>query len=203
MTRRWERGLSVLEVLIMLAVGALATAMVLPVIGQGVRADFGLAQNGLSRAAQQRGEAAFRDLLGGALPMQAADDVDTPLIGDASSMTMDVILDRPSACTLRPGLLRVVLRVENSASGGVLRCLAPGRDAVLARWAAGRGAFAYGDPASGWKGQPGGAPPLYVRFQVVGGSAEAPEWIERAPLSHAPLATADDGADRGGGDLDR
>lgn len=203
MTRRWERGLSVLEVLIMLAVGALATATVLPVLGQGVRADFGLAQDGLSRSAQLRGESAFRDLLRASVSTQSPNGEDTPLSADASSMTLDAYLDRPSICTLRPGLQRIALRVENGVAGGVLRCVSPDRDAVLARWGAGRGAFAYGDPASGWKTAPGGAASAFVRFDVAGGSTDAPAWLEPAPWSQAPFASANDEADRGGGDLDR
>lgn len=180
MTRAAERGLSVVEALVMLTATALVAALVLPMTAKGVDDAFGLAGRGLDGEARAGGETRFRRLLQGAAGGLTGGPATLALATDAA------------ACGPAAVSTPVVLRIIAAPRGGRLLCEAGGRATELLAWPAGTGAFAYSPDAVSWSAAwPAGAAaaPL-VRFTVRDGRDVRVLWIERTgdPVSEGDAA---------------
>lgn len=209
--RASERGLSLIEALVMLAATALIAALLLPLAVRGARGDFSLADRSLDAVALARAEAEFRALVQSAA--QPAADAGAPpestLSGAAQSFAIEAAPIRASVC----GVGRVVFQIETVREGGRLICAAPGRSAVLLSWSDGEARFAYSRDGAQWRadwppartqspmrvGEPASADIAMVsapvvRFELLASEGPALTWIERAGGTSPLIAPPAEGA---------
>lgn len=219
-----QRGISLIEALVMLAVTSLVVAIALPVLGRGRAADFRLAGSNLSQSASDRGEETFRMLLRHAAPPPGSIRRVSLSGGGAAAVEFMAFLEAPTVCTRELGWVRVRLWMDADANGGVLRCASEGREDVLTRWNGVSRGFAFRVGDSDWRadlvapspmgrsthGLPGGhadegsvRAPVLVRFSAPAESGGETVWVEQAPAGPMPAVTTPSRVMDGGGDLDR
>lgn len=175
--RGGERGLTLFEALIMLAVTALIGALLLPMTSSALTRNRARAESALSSAANARGEAAYRALVSAALP-------EAGIAGGASAITFVADPDQDLSCAPLGARTPVTLALQIEQEETKLVCAGGGERAVLASWP-GRAAFAYSTDgaawASAWRGggaletpEPNAAAP-FVRLETRDGA-----WVGRA-----------------------
>lgn len=183
LARGGERGLTLFEALIMLAVTALIGALLLPMTGNALTRNRARAESALESAANARGEIAYRALVGATI-------AEAGIAGDASAMTFVADPDQDLSCAPLGARTPVTLALQGAQDTTQLVCAGADR-AVLASWQGGA-AFAYSADGVSWTRawrsagaleapEPNAEAP-YVRLETAGGA-----WIVRAG---APAAYA-------------
>lgn len=193
MHRRRERGVSLIEALIMLAIAGLAFAMLTPTSGRGAVRDFELSERAQDHGRVIRAEAQFRRLVSGAAPAPSAAPFTPALAGDARRLQMAV------ASTINDPWTSATLRVVADRNGESLVVDRNGRRDVLLSWREGRGQFAF-DINGRWESVAGRRAPSRVRFSV---DEIGLAWIEPVARAQAPVTNRIDRDVEGGSALDR
>lgn len=194
--RARERGLSVLEALIVTAITAILVMLLLPLAPAGMRRDYGLAEATLAAGAAIRGEAGFQNALRAIVQppgVREAGVVESVIQGDRYGLAGMFAAARDSACS-RAGAGGVVsLRIERAGAGGRLVCRGEAGDAELLAWAEGEARFAYSANGAVWReawparevarAAPGVTAPsrsVLVRFVLDSRATGRTEWLGRA-----------------------
>lgn len=190
--RSQERGLSLIEALIVVTLTTMMALLLLPMVsGAGAR-NFSRVKQAIAAADMVNAETEFRMLLA-----SAVQDPQVRFAGGPSALTFAASPSAAAACTPpgAPGAVR--LSVVDVQSGGALICEGAVRRELL-RWPQGRGRFSY-NVGTGWieswsEAPPRGAAPIshkppLVRLEIAGGQGV---WIASAGSSEP--ARVDPGA---------
>lgn len=191
--RRGERGLSLIEALVIVTATAVLALLLLPLISRAAGNNFAIADRSLEAAEAAAAEHQARTLLG-ALAQQP--DGELVLEGTAQSVTFAPSLAEPVACLPAGARTWVRLRiVQAEDGGGRLLCETDARRLELLHWTAGAAEFTYSaDGVSwtpGWRETtpaPGSdvralrSAPL-VRFAWSAARADGAVWVMRAGAS--------------------
>lgn len=157
--RRRERGLSIIESLVVLLVSSLLLSILLPTAIQSLSANLRIGDVGLQQLRRSLDERGFRKMMSAATPARQAPGarpVRETVRGDARQMTLTVIAREAVACAPESREVRVKLMIEDAegGDGGRLVCRGEGaeaQDSVVATWRRGRGAFAYSLDGLQWR----------------------------------------------------
>jgi type II secretory pathway pseudopilin PulG len=219
-----QRGISLIEALIMLAVTSLAIATVLPLLGRGIAGDLRLANASLSASEFDQGEETFRTLLRGAAPSPTGAGTDLWISGDRTAVAFHTFVVAPTLCTGQGGWAQVRLWVEPSEEGGALRCQSANRQAVLARWAGAASGFSFRSNGSDWvddlpapalmrrvaamkrsdrEPESEAEASIFIRFSVQSAQGGELVWIAHAQRTRPQMGVREGREMDGGGTLDR
>lgn len=181
--RASERGLSLIEALVVVTITTMMALLLLPMLSRvGVR-NFAHVKQAIASADLANAEAEYRSLLA-----SAVQDPQQQFAGAHSSLTFLASASTAAACISAGAPQRVRLSVVNLESGGALVCDGAGRRELL-RWPQGSAHFSY-NVGSGWltswrelprngAAPPGFTPPM-VRFELDNGEGL---WIAAAGWS--------------------
>jgi len=209
--RASERGLTMIEALVMLAITAMVAALLYPMTARAMADAARGAAHGLNDAAAARGERVTRLLLRSAIAPQAAPGsapVLSTIAGDPDAVAFDVALADAAGCARAGDDQTVTLLIANERDGGgALLCTVGRRETELWRWPQGQGQFAYSldgvSWARQWRGRPASSrngdvqtvlAPL-VRFEVLAPGRNRQVWVERAGRT-GPLEITDEQAEQ-------
>lgn len=152
MKRAARAGFSLIEALVVLAIGGMALAIV---FGIGIRAgDSGF---GLGRRAMEASDAdvAFSDLrailrsVALRPPQSFYAESDRPMLGEVGRLEADVVMERATTCATQGYSGRLILTIEGQGADQRLMCAAGGRSVELARLG-GTGVWSYSTDGSTW-----------------------------------------------------
>ncbi|MEQ1619003.1 MAG: hypothetical protein ABL883_11760 [Terricaulis sp.] len=181
--RSQERGLSLIEALIVVTLTTMMALLLLPMVsGVGAR-NFARVKHAIATADLVNAETEFRTLLASAIQ-----DRRVRFSGTQSLLVFAASPAALAACVAPGAPATVRLSVVDLQPGGALICEGTERRELL-RWPSGSGRFSY-NVGSGWMGNyrelplndaapPGYTPPL-VRFEIGDGEAA---WIAAAGWS--------------------
>ena len=199
-SRAGERGLSLIEALVIVTVTALLALILLPLASGAAGRNFARADRAIAAAEAGAAEQAFRALL-----RSSVQDETTPSNGSAAAFAFVAGPDQSVACVQSGAPRPVRFAVSSGEGGGALYCEADGRQVVLLRWPQGRGRFSYSDDGAAWtgawtdpaaaqRGLGGSAPQTHtaplVRFELDEGGLS---WTERAGWSEPVRVLAERG----------
>jgi hypothetical protein len=180
--REHERGLSMLEAIIITTITALLALLIIPLLPRSATSALAAAQQAVGGIETLTAERDFRGLIRAAPTRRIDGRIETGLHGDQSSLTLRAVLAAPVSCA-RVGAPVVRLRIE----GDALLCESDGQARVIARWRSNAvAALSYSTDGVTWRGETAtSSPSPYVRFEVFQGGRSSVTWIERA-LGTAP-----------------
>lgn len=152
MKRAARAGFSLIEALVVLAIGGMALAIV---FGIGIRA--GDAGFGLGRRAMEASDAdvAVSDLrailrsVALRPPQSFYAESDRPMVGEAARLEADVVMERATVCAPQGYAGRLTLALEGLGGDQRLVCEIGGRSVEIARLG-GAGAWSYSTDGSVW-----------------------------------------------------
>jgi hypothetical protein len=176
-TRRdGERGLSIIEAIVIATITALLALLILPLLPRASAGSFEVAERSVGALEQTRAERDFRALVRAVGQREIEGEAQPVLEGGAASIVLLPNLPVATACA-RAGAPVVRLDVVNNA----LLCVSDGRRRALMRWPTDHvGALAYSANgvvwADSWRGAQA-AP--YVRFELRRGQRVVATWVER------------------------
>lgn len=183
MTRRrdGERGLSIIEAIVVATITALLALLILPLLPRASES-LNVAERGVDALEQARAERDFRTLVRAVTQREIDGEAQTVVEGGASSATLQTSLSASAGCAAA-GAPIVQLVIEN----GALSCVSNGRRRALLRWPSDHLAvFSYSADGVSWFTQWNGAQAApYVRFELREGRRVRIAWIER--VSGEPL----------------
>lgn len=164
--RRRERGLSVIEAIIIVSVSALMALLLLPLAPRAASRNTAMTEDAALRVESAAAEQEFRMLIRAGPAREGA--------SSERAVSLAPVLDRAVACA-RAGAPAVRLRVDQQA----LVCESEGRTRALLRWRDGAGAFAYSADGSAWSRSPP-ENARFVRFEIRTAQKLPLTWVERA-----------------------
>lgn len=178
-SRDGERGLSLIEALVMVTVTALLALLLLPLASRAAGRNFSLAERALDAADAANAEAQVR-----ALVRAMAQQPSLPLAfdGQAQSVTFAPSLATATACAPAGASTWVRLRIAVEGEGGRLYCEIDGRRMQMLRWSAGEARFSYSADGANW------STAWVERTPAAGANVKA---VRVAPLVRFELSTAD------------
>ncbi len=198
--RAGERGLTLIEALIVVSITAMLALLLLPMVSSAAGRNFGRADQAIESARAAQAEREFRVLLG-SLTIGYGQGLE----GGALGLGFQASPEFAAGCVTPGAAAPVRLTIVNGADGGGrLWCEAQGRQVEVLAWSEGQARFAYGGEGGAWAGawsepaRPAGAAaptrtaPL-VRFELtradgrnLGWVAQA-GWTEPAPLERGSV----------------
>jgi hypothetical protein len=198
--RAGERGLSLIEALVVVTVTAMLALLLLPMVSTAAGRNFARADRALDAVESARAETAFRGLL-----RAVAQDQRTPFAGAADTVSLLASPGAAIACAEAGAPRLVRLSIVRTQESGRLLCSGEGGEVELLRWAEGEARFSYSRDGAAWAPawtQPpaqsarGGAAPVshaapFVRFDLVEPGRPSLAWIEQAGSSEATRLDAE------------
>jgi type II secretory pathway pseudopilin PulG len=187
-SRASERGISLIETLVMLAVTSLVASIVLPLVARQWHASTILAARSIDLVERAGAERAFRQIVRAAL---VSEDGSAFVRGDGSALQLQVVADQSTVCGAGPGVVRVTLQIERRAGMAKLICLTGAKRTELAEWRGADVGLSYSRDAVTWgAGWPPAAPgetpsPVLVKLAWNDGA-----WVEQSPV--AVIASGDE-----------
>lgn len=175
-TRRGERGLSVIEAIVIATITALLALLLLPLMSSPASGSIAVAERSIDTLDAVRAEREFRALVRAVSPRETSDQPRPLVEGNAAIAVLYPNLQLPVACAAA-GAPAVRLQVARDA----LFCVSAQGRRVLLRWTSDSvGTLAYsGDGVvwrNSWRGDPA-AP--YVRFELRQRGRLVAAWVER------------------------
>jgi type II secretory pathway pseudopilin PulG len=170
--RRGERGLSIIEALVIVTITALLALILLPLVAGSAARNFDRSALELDSADSARAGAAFRRIVSA-----------SSLVGRPSErrLVLDTSLSNAVACA-EAGRGEVMLRLVDS---GDLVCESRSGRSVLIRQSSDHGGFEFSDDGRLWARRwHAGSAPRFVRFSLEASDAAGRSWF-------AALATAE------------
>lgn len=202
--RKGERGVSILEALIVTVIAGLLLVILLPLIPQSMRRDSDGAYAAIAMEAAVRGERVYRGALRSFVQQPAgAMGAVAVVSGNAVQVTGLAIAEQDLGCMAEGQQGAMQLRVERRGRGGALVCDGPAGVVDALRWSEGAAQFVYSEDGVRWSG----AWPAYVsatpqrdsasvvvRFELSARGRDALVWSERAGWTEAADIAAAAGA---------
>ncbi len=180
-----RHGFSLIEALVVLAIGGMALAIIFNIGVKAGDTGFGLGRRAMTAADADVATSDLRSVIRSlALRPQATflEGVDRPVSGDGVRLEADVIMERATQCAPQGWAGRIVLAIEPRGSGQVLTCSAAGTTAVLIDIARTPAAFSYSTDGETWASTYSNRPSGSQEFEEL--RAEA-VWVR---FSAAPVA---------------
>lgn len=174
--RGGERGLSIIEAIVIVTITALLALLILPLLPRAASSSANVAERGIDALDAMRAEREFRALVR-AVSQRQIDGEPQPVIeGEAAALVMQTGLAAPVACA-RAGAPAVRLAIQGTA----LVCDSDGRRRLVLRWQRGSvGALSYSADGVSWAERWSGADAApYVRFQLRQRQRVRLNWVER------------------------
>lgn len=174
--RGGERGLSIIEAIVITTITALLALLILPLLPRAAGSSTQVAQRGIDALDAMRAEREFRALVRAVSQRQVDGEPQQVMVGNGAALVMQAGLPAPVACA-RAGAPAVRLAIQ----GNALVCDSEGRRRPLLRWQRGdAGLLSYSADgvfwADGWSGA-SAAP--YVRFELRQRQRVRLSWVER------------------------
>lgn len=179
--RGGERGLSIMEAIVIATITALLALLILPLLPRTAAGSVRIADRGIDTLESMRGERQFRLLLRSVMQRQVEGQAQIVLRGEPSQVVMLANLPLAVACA-RAGAPVVQLAVRENA----LLCASEGRQSTLLRWARESvGALSYSADGASWVTNWSSAAAVpYVRFELRERDRVSLIWVER--VAEAP-----------------
>jgi len=174
--RGGERGLSVIEAIVITTITALLALLILPMLPRATSGSISVAERGIDALDAMRAEREFRTLVRAVVQKDVEGQAQIVLSGDASQVTMRASLPALTACA-RAGAPAVRLAVR----GDALFCESEDRRSALLHWPReSAGALSYSADGRSWvSGWSNAEAAPYVRFELRQGRRVRASWIER------------------------
>ncbi len=181
---RVRSGFSLIEALVVLAIGGMALAIIFSIGVKAGDTGFGLGRRAMSAADADVAASDLRTILHSLAlrpPNTYLVDVDQPVVGDPARLEGDVVMERATQCAPQGWAGRLVLAIEPRGAGKVLTCRAGATTTVLIEAPIGA-AFSYSADGQAWAPTYTNQPPAQPRFGELRSEAV---WIRFAA---APVA---------------
>ena len=195
MERRAARaGFSLIEALVVLAIGGMALAIV---FGIGIRAGdagFGLGRRAMDASDADVAISDVRAILRSVAirpPQTFQAEADRPISGEAARLDVEVVMERATTCAPQGYAGRLTLSIEGEGPDQRLMCRAAGRSAELLDLRGPGAAFSYSTDGANWGPTYSNAPRGGADFGVRG----QPEvvWIRVADARRDVIERASSG----------
>ena len=150
---RARSGFSLIEALVVLAIGGMALAIIFSIGTKAGDTGFGLGRRAMAAADADVATSDLRSIIRSLALRPSdtfADDVDRPVVGDAARLEGDVVMERATQCAPQGWAGQIVLTIERRGADHVLTCSAAGRTAVLIDTAHSPAAFWYSTNGETW-----------------------------------------------------
>lgn len=134
MTRTARAGFSLIEALVVLAIGGMALAIIFSIGVKAGDAGFSLGRRAMSAADLDVSVSDARVMIRSIAlrpPETFNAEVDRPLVGGADRLEADVVMERATQCAPQGWAGRMILAVERRGGQGMLTCEAGGEAATL------------------------------------------------------------------------
>lgn len=174
--RGGERGLSIIEAIVITTITALLALLILPMLPRAASGSLSVAERGIDALDAMRAEREFRTLVRSVVQRDVEGQAQIVLSGDASQVTMRANLPALTACA-RAGAPMVRLAVRDNA----LVCESGNQRRLLLRWPREHGgALSYSADGRSWlSGWSSAEAAPYVRFELRQRSRVRASWVER------------------------
>jgi len=174
--RGGERGLSIIEAIVITTITALLALLILPLLPRAASSSAQVAERGIDALDAMRAEREFRTLIRAVSQRQVDGEPQAVIDGGASVVVMQTGLPASVACA-RAGAPAVRLAIQ----GDTLVCDSEGRRRPLLRWQRGSvGVLSYSADGVSWAdGWSGAHAAPYVRFQLRERQRVRLNWVER------------------------
>lgn len=174
--RDGERGLSIIEAIVIATITALLALLIMPLLPRASAGSLAVAERGVDALDQMRAEREFRTLVRAVAMRQIDGQAQIVVEGAGASVVLLPNLQLPASCA-RAGAPMVRLVVERNA----LICESDGRRRALVRWQSdSAGAFSYSANGALWRSTWNDATvPPYVRFELRQSGSVRSSWVER------------------------
>jgi type II secretory pathway pseudopilin PulG len=193
--RAGERGLTLIEALIIVSITAMLALLLLPMVSSAAGRNFGRADQAIESARAAQAERDFRVLLN-SLTIAHGQGLE----GGALGLGFHAGPEFAAGCVTPGAPAAVRLTIVNAADGGGrLWCEAQGRQVEVLAWSEGQARFVYGGEGGAWAGAwseparavgamaPTRSAPL-VRFELSSAGGRNLAWIAQAGWTEpAPL----------------
>lgn len=154
MLRSRRAGFSLIEALVVLAVGGLALAVIFSIGTKAGDTGFKLGRGAMAAADRDVALGDVRATVRSIAlrpPMTFLRDVDRPMAGDAQRLEAEVVMERATQCAPQGWTGRLVLEIATEGGERVLTCQAGGRPKTrLMVLNAGPAAFSYSTDGTQW-----------------------------------------------------
>lgn len=134
LTRTARAGFSLIEALVVLAIGGMALAIIFSIGVKAGDAGFSLGRRAMSAADLDVAVSDARVMIRSIAlrpPGTFKAEVDRPVVGRADKLEADIVMERATQCAPRGWAGRMVLTVERRGGAGLLTCEAGGDAATL------------------------------------------------------------------------
>lgn len=174
--RGGERGLSIIEAIVITTIAALLALLILPLLPRAAAGSVNVAERGIDALDAMRAEREFRTLVRSVVQRDVVGQPQIVLAGDAVHTTMRTNLPVLTACA-RAGAPVVQLAVR----GNTLFCESDRRRSALLRWSDDSvGVLSYSTDGVSWvSGWSSAEAAPYVRFELRRRGRVRASWIER------------------------
>lgn len=154
-------GFSLIEALVVLAVGGMALAIIFSIGTKAGDAGFKLGRGSMAAADTDIAFADLRTILRSFVlrpPSTFLSDVDEPMVGEASRLVGDVVMQRATLCAPQGWAGRLTLVVAPIKGGKQLSCEVDGRSIPLITMPRGSGQISYSQDGADWASSYSNAP---------------------------------------------
>lgn len=168
--RSIRRGFSLIEALVVLAIGGMALAIIFTIGVKAGDTGFSLGRRAMSAAEHDIAISDLRTTLRSfdLRPALTFDPgLDRPIRGEKTRLEGSVVMERATQCAPLGWAGRLVLSIEPSASGATLYCEAAGRKTALIADIDRDADFAYSIDRRTWTSTFNNIPPPEARFQEL------------------------------------
>lgn len=175
--RDGERGLTIIEAIVVTTITALLALLILPLLTRGAVNNTVIAERAVDTVDEMRAEREFRMLVRAVSRRERDGLAEAVIVGDATRIVFHPSLPTIAACA-DAGAPAVALSIGEHA----LNCMSDGREREILAWNRGAvGVFAYSADGVSWQESwrdAENAP--FVRFELRQGTRARVIWIERA-----------------------
>lgn len=150
---RARSGFSLIEALVVLAIGGMALAIIFSIGTRAGDTGFKLGRGAMAAADKDVAFADVRTVLRSYLlrpPATFLADGDTPIVGEQNRLTGEVVMRRATPCAPQGWAGRLTLVIEPFEGGRRLSCEANGRRTPLLILPRGSGRFSYSTDGADW-----------------------------------------------------
>jgi type II secretory pathway component PulJ len=175
-----ERGLSLLEAVIIATITSLLAILVMPLLPSAATGSLAIAARGVDTLDASRAQREFRMLVRAAMRQGDDNEQLAAIEGQADAVLLRTALQSPVSCA-RAGTAAVRLSLEEDA----LVCTCEEQRRVVLRWRdESVGAFSYSADGAHWLSQTSGVDGVrYVRLQLRARDRLTASWFQAASAS--------------------